>query len=385
MRELRKHYPNPFAEGTEAAAGKPGAALEPELEPVNPFIDFEQGNSAAAVQKRLLPSRPFVCLLCQRQEGAHHAGPSTPRFSFLDALLHHIETAHADEGGTEALTEAEWASLREIDQVSYGKAIAPSGEGPTENGAASSRTANASGEAVAADGAKAAKAEPDDDKAPIAAQGPVGESSPYGAEAAMGAGSRGGSPEVAEGDLDAPRFSSLAGVAASQVSVHSRMAVEVVLLGIVRHIQYGVLPESIGGAEANKGGYTQVLQIILGVESPFSPTPAMDAEGRPEGGDPDGASARPDEGGRAASAKPAIPRSAVEGEEEEEEELVVVRCLNTCSTLPLTLLQQKLHVGCRAYVEGALKMNRHVDDISRRSHAYPYVRVIPPQGSILIL
>jgi hypothetical protein len=41
-------------------------------------------------------------------------------------------------------------------------------------------------------------------------------------------------------------------------------------------------------------------------------------------------------------------------------------------------------VGTWVTVVGQLRMNRHVDDVSRRSHAYPFVHVHAPLGTVIV-
>ncbi|CCW62879.1 unnamed protein product [Phytomonas sp. EM1] len=299
----------------------------------------------------------------------------------MDALLDHIEAAHADDGGADALTEAEWESLCAIEHTMYGKSNHSVSEITAEegvNGGELSPISKSADKSAGGDDGIKLEGEGRADQS-VSSQLPAVDSSVNGANTSTKTEGNSASPASVDGDQQSLAFPSLAGVPEHQVSVHSRMAVEVVLLGIVRHIQYGILPESVK-AENNGGGYTQVLQIVLGVESPLPPSCAAYLEENIEGRDSRDGSVVPDEGSSTSQVKSARPQGGIQ-----EEELVVVRCLNACNTLPLTLLQQQLHIGCRAYVEGVLKMNRHVDDISRRSHAYPYVRVVPPQGSIVVL
>ena len=67
-------------------------------------------------------------------------------------------------------------------------------------------------------------------------------------------------------------------------------------------------------------------------------------------------------------------------EEDDEEDLIVVRCMG--DLVPVALLRSQVHVGSTLFVTGTLRMNRNVDTASRRSHAYPYVQVVPPLGFV---
>jgi hypothetical protein len=41
--------------------------------------------------------------------------------------------------------------------------------------------------------------------------------------------------------------------------------------------------------------------------------------------------------------------------------------------------------GKFVFIEGSLKLNRHVDEVSRKAHAYPFVQVVPPFGQCVII
>ena len=62
-------------------------------------------------------------------------------------------------------------------------------------------------------------------------------------------------------------------------------------------------------------------------------------------------------------------------------EYVTVRCFGTYGRL----IRESLTEGSRVAVTGCLKLNYHVDPISGQSHAYPFVSVVNPYGSVLPL
>lgn len=77
-----------------------------------------------------------------------------------------------------------------------------------------------------------------------------------------------------------------------------------------------------------------------------------------------------------ASAAEASPRTA------EGPELVTVRCFGEQFAVTV---REGVREGTVVLVNGVLKMNRLVDTDSRRSHAYPYVKVMPPFGTLAVM
>ena len=51
----------------------------------------------------------------------------------------------------------------------------------------------------------------------------------------------------------------------------------------------------------------------------------------------------------------------------------------------LSFVLDSVRSGSSVMVHGSLRMNRRVDAAVKRSHAYPYVQVVPPLGSILVV
>ncbi|KPI84263.1 putative RNA-editing complex protein MP81 [Leptomonas seymouri] len=139
-----------------------------------------------------------------------------------------------------------------------------------------------------------------------------------------------------------------AAAAAVALHVHVRSAVNTVLVGVVRDAQEGFV------------GTSRVLQYVLAVRNrdPVASDASIDA------GSPDAA-------------------TAGEVSSDDDDELIVVRCMG--DLLPAALLHQQVHVGTTLFVAGTLRMNRNVDTTSRRSHAYPYVQVVPPLGAVRVV
>lgn len=152
-------------------------------------------------------------------------------------------------------------------------------------------------------------------------------------------------------DLDAE---AAAAAAAEAPPLHVRSAVNAVLVGTVRDVQEGFV------------GATRILQYVVAVCNPSN-------------GHHRSASAAPD------TAHGAEKAAGVEeeGGGETSEELVVVRCVG--DLVPAALLRQQVRLGSTMFVSGSLRMNRNIDTVSRRSHAYPYVQVAPPLGCVRVL
>lgn len=315
IKELNKQHPNPFGDSPNAAI------LELEKEPVNPFMDLE-GNAEAKPEhaaynlRRMamrsceettsggIDGRPFVCPFCPAASPSDNADAAM-RFRLLDALLDHIDDAHAAEDGYDKLSHAQWQQWYRLQAGQSSTDTGPM------NGTATSPAVDAAGPAATAASAESSVT------SETASRTDAGTT-----------GSDSGSVPTMEDNLLSPE----------QVRVHTRCAANMVLVGAVRDIQEGFL------------GRDRVLQYVVAVR------------------------------------QPSIHRSGGTFEvEEEEEELIVVRCLNTSHTLAINHMQRSLHVGSQVLVEGSLRMNRHPDTTSRRVHAYPFVQVVPPLGSIMVL
>lgn len=70
-----------------------------------------------------------------------------------------------------------------------------------------------------------------------------------------------------------------------------------------------------------------------------------------------------------------------EAAEEPNEEFVVVRVLGDS----MKYIVDHIKVSQSIMVHGCLKMNRRLDDVSKRSHAYPFIQVLAPLGSIVVV
>ncbi|RNF16617.1 putative RNA-editing complex protein MP81 [Trypanosoma conorhini] len=130
-----------------------------------------------------------------------------------------------------------------------------------------------------------------------------------------------------------------AAVEQQALQVHLRASSNAVLLGRIADVQHGFL------------GTTAVTQYVLEVGE----------EGPAAGA-----------GGADAASSPAT-----------ETELIVVRCMG--DNFPAALLKEQVHLGSTVLVQGTLRMNRHLDNASKRIHAYPFVQVVPPLGCVKVI
>jgi hypothetical protein len=73
---------------------------------------------------------------------------------------------------------------------------------------------------------------------------------------------------------------------------------------------------------------------------------------------------------------------AVGASQDEEDEYVVVRCVGDSFAL---LVSEQVKVGTTVLTNGSLRMNRRLDAVSKRTHAYPYIVVSPPLGSVHVV
>lgn len=88
--------------------------------------------------------------------------------------------------------------------------------------------------------------------------------------------------------------------------------------------------------------------------------------------------AAPTEGSSADNAPSVV---SDENTEDDEVEFHVVRAVGD----HMKYATDQIRVGTKIMASGVLRMNRHVDQASRRSHAYPFVLVSAPLGSIVIV
>ncbi|CAJ1015701.1 hypothetical protein, conserved [Leishmania lindenbergi] len=167
-------------------------------------------------------------------------------------------------------------------------------------------------------------------------------------------------PDEASDTGDASAGDSPASVSASDATaaedtdvpqVHVRSAVNTVLIGTVRDVQEGFL------------GATRIMQYVLAVR---------DTTAESQG------SMSADEMG-----SNVVANQEEDGGADVDEDLIVVRCVG--DLVPVALLKQQVRLGSTMFVAGSLRMNRNVDTVSRRSHAYPYVKVVPPLGCVRVL
>ncbi|KPA74936.1 putative mitochondrial RNA-editing complex protein MP81 [Leptomonas pyrrhocoris] len=346
---------------------------------------------------------------------------TVPRFRLLDALENHVEACHEvreaplrtdpgnSAGGTadasaaaaaateeeeEEVTEADWQRLYRVAaspmqsaatemltvrRVYRAVAAAKARRAASLNSSSSASSLSTTTAATAyADGergvrtrsAEAPGASTDDVPAGGAglhstAGGSSGSAEQIGVAKTPGddAGTSAGADDASDAlaDADAPH-------------VHVRAAVNTVLVGVVRDVQEGFV------------GATRVLQYVLAVRNSIRDTTAMTTATLKSGTTtPSSASSTSMSSSDASVAAAATGAEAEEQKRRNEDdvELVVVRCMG--DLLPAALLHQQVHIGATVFVTGTLRMNRNVDTASRRSHAYPYVQVVPPLGSVRVV
>ncbi|KAG5487943.1 hypothetical protein LSCM1_08258 [Leishmania martiniquensis] len=281
-----------------------------------------------------------------------------PRFRLLDSLEDHLQSEHAgcryeggeavaardgedgDTGGDEgdSLSDADWRRLYQVPrhqqvlaraellavQEAYRTLFPRQQSTSAEALSASKRAGMGSASDVGSDAEGAAiRVSVRGSEGPLTGASP----SPLSAEAATTADS-----------TEAPQL-------------HVRSAVNTVLIGTVRDVQEGFL------------GAARVLQYVLAVRhssAESSGAVSADATGSNAAADDD-----------------------ADADEDEDEDLIVVRCVG--DLVPSTLLKQQVRLGTTMFVAGSLRMNRNVDTVSRRSHAYPFVQVVPPLGCVRVL
>ncbi|GET85474.1 RNA-editing complex protein MP81, putative [Leishmania tarentolae] len=278
-----------------------------------------------------------------------------PRFRLLDSLEDHLQLMHTGDccdgdeaaaalGGDEddSLSEADWQFLyciarhrqllarvellavQKAYRIMYPKLHGTSAEGSGLTTSDHADAPNHAGGETGKDGAESAA---------------IHETSgTFGASAGGSPASTSDSGATTADDVNAPQ-------------VHVRSAVNMIMIGTVRDVQEGFL------------GPSRILQYVVAVRNTFAdssgPTPA-DAVG-----------------------SHVYTSNGEEGDADGDEDLIVVRCVGDLA--PVALLKQQARLGSTVFVAGSLRMNRNVDTVSRRSHAYPYVQVVPPLGCVRVL
>lgn len=373
IREMSKMYSNPFGAAAEAAAE---AAKAEENEPVNPFVGGQReevspsdggtaisasssSSSSCAAQrvdhplssivrssekKPRLPSgvlpfayQLFTCPLC--------TASSAFSCRLLDRLMDHLEEEHAEEGGVDALPPETLARLYDQQRHPW-KYVASTQEKTTKVGADSSPPqATHPAEQTPATQAQQKQKK---DKAEVLTSSSSSSSShntipTTGADgAAMGNSTtllqeeaqRGGDDDD---DEEERKRKKAAMMREEVVRLHSRVASNILLRGEVSDVQHGYFGKQL------------VLQYVVRV----------------------------------------IGQEAAGGEQQqqqraaEEIEYVVVRYQGEPASF--TALKASIHTGSDVVVMGNLRLDRRLDPISKRRHAYPVVIVAPPYGSIRAL
>lgn len=442
IRERSLLYSNPFGAAAEAAAE--AAKLE-EQEPVNPFKEIpesvtssgmepkkksveldgggttrekieetkctqekeEAGQGAAWSSSSSLatalhgttlyrdigePSR-FYCPLCLRHSrGAAPLSLSplpqkegfSPPFSsrLLDSLLDHLEVAHAEEGGVDALEPETLQAL--YDQQNYPwrakkKSISnphhpllptdrtpscptPTGaNAPTSSGVPPASTPVVQGKNGVPDEKETHDGEDSTRDTTHAIASSAVEEVLHSSMNEKGSDRHAQhlSPSVApkmEGTIAVTSSSSSTTPAAENLSIrlHARLLCTTLLRGIVMDVQHGYMAKRLvlqyvvkvigrekSNKNANEGGVS---------------TTVTDASGENKGNGKGVASSG------------------------DEEELIVVRYQGEPTSF--TALRSSIHVGADVVAMGNLRLDRRLDTLSKRYHAYPVVIIVPPFGSI---
>ncbi|CBH09378.1 RNA-editing complex protein MP81 [Trypanosoma brucei gambiense DAL972] len=143
------------------------------------------------------------------------------------------------------------------------------------------------------------------------------------------------------------------------LAVHIRAGSNALMIGRIADVQHGFL------------GTMTVTQYVLEVDG--------DERINSKGVTTPASACTPDP----ASTK-AVEAKGEEGEVvEPEKEFIVIRCMG--DNFPASLLKDQVKLGSRVLVQGTLRMNRHVDDVSKRLHAYPFIQVVPPLGYVKVV
>nr|CCD15592.1 unnamed protein product [Trypanosoma congolense IL3000] len=353
IRELVKKYPNPFGDSPNAAL------MELENEPINPFIPQEElaaqlsvarekdseiapavvtsvgtdGATSEELKKKLRATRPslavsassrrFVCPICGERQGDAQRGEVNGGSLVPSFRVLDALLDHVEsEHGGEELTEEQ---LRVLYATERQSTLYP----PRSSGTVSGKTGQAPD-----DPSKKANDNHDERNSDNVA----------------------GLNSLPE---ELKRAMPPAPVEEEALAVHIRAGSNAVLLGRVADVQHGFL------------GPMNVTQYVVEVDGD-------DAESTIEPSTPE--------------APPNTPSSPVassdggvrtRGPVEREKEFIVVRCMG--DNFPTSLLKEQVKLGSKVLVQGTLRMNRHIDNVSKRLHAYPFVKVVPPLGYIKVL
>jgi len=363
------------------AAPSPAAALLRSGDVVEELLTGAAASAAMAVAQRLRSYNDAV-----------------PRFRLMDGLEEHLSrscphvTARgADEAAAAADSDDEMAELSEMHwqllyQISTNPALWAAAEARAvhalysreDTAGDASRCTPASGTAAATNATTGTWGVPLDAGAHPRDVG--------------GDGKNGGTAAIAESVADgavaaatAASLPTLGGDDGDCPPLHLRTATNIILLGTVSDIQEGY------------SGSLYILQYVLRVTTPplsssssSSPTTASSASsqtGTPPLQQQRSSRAKTSDDVPVSETVSRVEKKEVDGmeekEEEEEVEYVVVRCCG--DSVPTAPLRSQVRPGTVLFVSGLLRLNRCVDMVSHRSHAYPFVQVVPPLGTINVV
>ncbi|ESL10292.1 RNA-editing complex protein MP81 [Trypanosoma rangeli SC58] len=341
IKELVKKYPNPFGDS-------PNAVLqELEKEPTNPFIPQEELAAQLQVARETQPLAATATADASSADAAAVGGeeeelkkrlrmsrPSLARSASLRRFVCPL-CAEVQQKKSETCGETAVPSFRLLDALFDHVESAHEGEELTE----------AQLHALYAIQRRSALHAP-----PPSLDGGAGgageNAGHFSADVFKGNDAGGGSQEETIHDLKVASLPETlqkavppAAVEHQALQVHLRAGSNTVLLGRIADVQHGFL------------GTVAVTQYVLEVEEEG---PAADA---------------------GAEGEASLPAT--------ESELIVVRCMG--DNFPAALLKEQVRLGSTVLVQGTLRMNRHLDNASKRIHAYPFVQVVPPLGCVKVV
>lgn len=350
------------------------------------------------------PSR-FYCPLCLLHSSTasrlgHFSRPNgitENLFSFrlLDSLLDHLEAAHTEEGGVDALPPEVLQAL--YDQQNYPwrtphttPPLLPGGS-PSSCRTPPPPTANALPSGVPPLSAPAVQETNDvvghtlkEKKDAVVEEeeeeeGPARDAVPHGSSVveevlpSVGNGNKSDLPAMAPSPSVAPKVESITPVPSSSSSssssttpaaemlsirLHSRLLCTTILRGIIMDVQHGYTAKRfvlqyvvkvIGREKRQRNAVEQGGDSTTGIHASEENTPVEN------GVSPKG----------------------------DEEELIVVRYQGEPTSF--TALRSTIHVGSDVVAIGNLRLDRRLDTLSKRYHAYPVVIIVPPFGSIRVV
>lgn len=301
----------------------------------------------------------------------------------LDRLFDHLDEAHSDEGGVDALDDRTLAALYEQQNYPWKRAYTPLPRSPSSekqpphhkrDDEPHSSTLLSHDHGVCSETAGDSnmldhremlngKMGPAKEKVHISSLSDDNlerkESDMVGAGASPSTASvttktsTMASSSLSPAPAPPPRFHHIS------LRIHSRLFCNTLLKGIVADVQHGYLAKRL------------VLQYVVKVigregEEAVALIPSLENSLQ--------------EGGHTKAEEIKEGEKNLKAKRESEEELIVVRYQGEPTSL--TALRSSIHVGTHVLAVGNLRLDRRLDAVSKRYHAYPVVIVVPPYGFI---